>query len=69
VLTIINAAVRPYKGAKAVQILKNGKLQYVPITTGIKGIDRIEVTSGVQNGEKVIIGNTTTTVTPFTSGG
>jgi len=59
VLSIINAAVRPYKGAKAVQIIKNGKLQYVPIKTGVKGLDRTEITSGVTEGEKVIIGNTT----------
>jgi len=60
VLSAINAAVRPYKGAKAVQIIKNGKPQYAPIKTGIKGLDRTEVTSGVTEGEKVIIGNTTT---------
>jgi len=60
VLSIINAAVRPYKGAKAVQIIKNGIAQYVPIKIGIKGLDRTEVTSGVTEGEKVIIGNTKT---------
>jgi len=60
VLSIINAAVRPYKGAKAVQTIKNGIVQYVPIKIGIKGLDRTEVTSGVTEGEKVIIGNTTT---------
>jgi len=60
VLSIINAAVRPYKGSKAVQIVKNGIAQYVPIKIGIKGLDRTEVTSGVTEGEKVIIGNTTT---------
>lgn len=57
VLTVVNAAVRPYKGAKALQILKNGKVEYIPITTGIKGTDRTEITSGATLGQKVIIGN------------
>jgi len=69
VLTVINAAIRPYKGAKAVQVLKNGKLQYDPVTTGIKGLDRTEIISGVKDGEKVIIGNTTSPTTSLTSGG
>jgi multidrug efflux pump subunit AcrA (membrane-fusion protein) len=59
VLTVVNAAVRPYKGAKAVQIVHKGKTEYVTVTTGIKGFDRTELTSGVTLGEKVIIGNTT----------
>jgi multidrug efflux pump subunit AcrA (membrane-fusion protein) len=59
VLSVINAAIRPYKGTKAVQVIKNGKLEYDPVTTGIKGLDRTEITSGVTEGEKVIIGNTT----------
>ncbi len=58
-LSVINAAVRPYKGAKAVQVLKKGKLQYDIVATGIKGLDRTEIISGVTEGEKVIIGNTT----------
>jgi len=69
VLSVINAAIRPYQGAKAVQVLKNGIPQYEPIKTGIKGLDRTEVTSGVTEGEKVIIGNTAGTATPFTPGG
>lgn len=69
VLSVVNAAVRPYKGAKAVQVLRNGKLQYDPIIVGIKGLDRTEIISGVTEGEKVIIGNTTSAITPFTPGG
>ncbi len=62
VLTVVNAAIRPYKGAKAVQVLnKKGKLEYVTVTTGIKGFDRTELTSGVTLGQKVIIGNTSKT--------
>ena len=44
---------------KAVQTLdKNGKVQFIPVTTGIKGLDRTEIIKGVTQGEKVIIGNT-----------
>lgn len=68
VLTVVNAAVRPYKGAKAVQIFKNNKLEYVPVITGIKGLDRTEITSGVTLGEKVVIGNITK-ATPSPLGG
>lgn len=66
VLTVINAAIRPYKGAKAVQVLKNGKAVYDIVTTGIKGQDRTEITSGVTAGEQVIIGNTSKPVSPLT---
>ncbi len=61
VLTVVNAAIRPYKGAKAIQILdKNGKVVYITVTTGIKGADRTELLTGATDGEKVIIGGTTT---------
>ena len=61
VLTVVNAAIRPYKGAKAIQTLdKNGKPIYAPVTTGIKGADRTELLTGATEGEKVIIGGTTT---------
>lgn len=61
ILTVLNGAVRPYKGAKAVQVLKNGKPVFVPVTTGLKGNDRTEITNGVTEGEKVIIGGNTPT--------
>ena len=59
VLSVVNAAVRPYKGARAVEILgKNGKPEYVPVVTGIKGADRTEIIKGVQEGTKVIVATT-----------
>jgi antitoxin (DNA-binding transcriptional repressor) of toxin-antitoxin stability system len=39
------------------------------VTTGIKGLDRTEITSGVTDGEKVIIGNTTKPAASLTPGG
>jgi multidrug efflux pump subunit AcrA (membrane-fusion protein) len=65
VLTVVNAAVRPYKGGKAVQVLnKKGKPEFMKVTTGIKGFDRIELLTGVIEGQKVIIGNTSKTPVP-----
>jgi len=62
VLTVLNAAIRPYQGVKAIQILdKNGKPKFIKVITGIKGADRTEIVSGATVGEKVILGNTQTT--------
>jgi HlyD family secretion protein len=66
VLTVVNAAIRPYKGTKAIEILRNGKVSYDTVTTGIKGTDRTELTSGATAGEQVIIGNTSKSVSPLT---
>lgn len=69
VLTVVNAAIRPYKGTKAIQTLdKNGKAIFVKVTTGIKGADRTELVTGATAGEKVIIGGTTTLQTASLTG-
>jgi len=60
VLTVVNAAIRPYQGVKAIETLKNGKPTYVKVTTGIKGADRTELITGATVGEKVILGTTST---------
>lgn len=66
VLTVVNAAIRPYKGAKAVQVLnKKGKVEYIQVTTGIKGLDRTEITQGLTAGQKVIIGNSGSNAKPL----
>lgn len=63
VLTVPNNAIKPYKGGKAVLIPGAGKdkvngktlpFHYVPVKTGIKGITRTEVLSGVTEGETVV---------------
>jgi multidrug efflux pump subunit AcrA (membrane-fusion protein) len=62
-LTVPNAAIKPYKGGKAVEILDKSKpatkqIKLVPVTIGIKGIDRTEIISGVKEGTVVITGTT-----------
>lgn len=59
VLTVVNAAIRPYQGSKSIETLdKKGKVVFVPVSTGIKGEDRTEIVRGATEGEKVIIGGT-----------
>ena len=65
-LTVANAAIKPYQGGKAVQVVdttqpaKNGQpaLKYIPVTTGIKTTDRTEILSGLAEGTDVVINNT-----------
>ncbi len=67
VLTVINGAIRPFNGSKAIQILdKKGKPVYVNVTTGIKGTDRTEILSGATAGEQIILGGPAPTPLPAT---
>lgn len=55
-LTLPLAAVRTDKNGKYVAVMEqNGQTQNVPITTGSVGDDRIEITSGVAEGTRVVI--------------
>lgn len=67
VLTVSNSAIKPYKGAKAVIVAganretqvkdKTGKAlpyHYVPVKTGLKGITKTEILSGVAEGTVVV---------------
>ncbi|MBT3249811.1 MAG: HlyD family efflux transporter periplasmic adaptor subunit [Candidatus Pacebacteria bacterium] len=60
-LIVPNAAVKPYQGSKAVQILsqKNGQPIYVPVEIGIEGDSYTEIISGLKDGQQVIIGQDT----------
>ncbi len=62
VLTVANSAIVPYQNGKAVQVLSaKGNVQYVPVTVGLKGFTRSEIVSGVDDGTRVILGNTNPT--------
>lgn len=61
VLTVPNAAVVLYKGKKAVRVLKDGKVTYVPVTVGITGESRTEILNGISEGQQVIVALTNTT--------
>ena len=58
VLTVSNAAIKPYKGGKAVQILdpKTNKPISVPVKVGLKSATRTEIVEGIDEGTKIITG-------------
>ena len=58
VLTVPQEAIQEKNGNKIVQVFKNGKTEDRDITTGLEGSDDlIEIISGLQEGEKIIIQN------------
>lgn len=56
VLTVPNSAIRPYKGGKAVRIIdpNTNEMLYIPVTLGVKGNEKTEITEGVEEGMEVI---------------
>jgi macrolide-specific efflux system membrane fusion protein len=56
VLRVPVTAVNPRNGRATVQVLgKDGKIETRQITTGLKGDDDIEITSGLDVGDKVVV--------------
>lgn len=56
VLSVPNSAVKPYRGGRAVQVLEGKDLKYIPVVIGIRGDERSEIIRGVEEGQKIIIG-------------
>ena len=54
VLSVPNSAIKPYQGGRAVRIIKNKKVQYVPVATGVKGDSRTQIISGIEEGQEII---------------
>lgn len=54
VLAVPNSAIVVYQGKKAVRILKDDVLTYIPVTIGIKGESYTQITSGIRDGQQVI---------------
>lgn len=54
ILAIPNSAVKPYQKGRAVRILKNNKVEYLPVKTGIKGKDYTQVLDGLSEGQEII---------------
>jgi HlyD family secretion protein len=65
VLTVSNAAIKPYQGGKAVEVIDESggeqrgssgqKTKLVPVKTGIKDATRTEILSGIEEGTQVIV--------------
>lgn len=71
-LTVPLAAIKTNKDQQYVVVVKNdGKTENVPIKTGLVGDDRVEVTSGLNEGDQVImaVAKTQTSATPQGGGG
>jgi multidrug efflux pump subunit AcrA (membrane-fusion protein) len=49
------AAVREAEGRATVQRLDNGRLVAVPVTLGIRGGAKVEVLSGLETGDTVVL--------------
>ena len=60
VLTVPNAAVKPYKGGKAVRVpgKKKGEIEFVPVIVGIRGDARTQIISGLSEGQEIIVATT-----------
>ncbi len=56
VLTVPSSAVKPYQGGKAVRIVgKNGEIEFIPVEVGSKGGGKVEIISGIEEGDEVIV--------------
>jgi len=70
VLLVPTAAVQTVNGQSTVRVLKNGQITTVPVQTGEASDTQTEITSGLTEGETVVIGvtstqNTATGASPF----
>ena len=57
VLSVPNAAVKPYQGGRAVRVVdpKTKEPTFVPVTIGVRGDERTEILKGVAEGQEVVI--------------
>ncbi|SDF15794.1 efflux RND transporter periplasmic adaptor subunit [Sporolituus thermophilus] len=70
VMTLPLAAIRTDKTGKYVVVVgDNGQTQNVPVTTGSVGDDRVEITSGLKEGDKVVVSLPKTQAQGQTGGG
>ena len=67
VLTVPSTAVQTVAGQSTVRILKNGQIQTVPVEVGDSNDTDTEITSGLSEGDTVVIGTLTTGSTGATS--
>lgn len=55
VLSVPNAAVKPYQGGRAVRIVgKDGQVEYIPVQIGIRGTEKTQILKGLTEGQEVI---------------
>ena len=55
VLTVPSSAVKPYQGGKAVRMVGDkDEIKFTPVEVGAKGGGRIEILSGIEEGDEVV---------------
>lgn len=60
VLLIPSTAIQTQAGQSYVRVLRNGQEQQIPVEVGLSGDTQTEITSGLSEGDEVIIGTVTT---------
>ncbi len=55
--TIVLRPEAPKRISRGVFVVRDKKAVFVPVQTGITGVTDIEVTSGVQEGDQIIVGS------------
>lgn len=56
VLTVPNAAIKPYEGGKAVRVVgEDHEPEFVPVEIGVKGEERTQILSGIEEGQEIIV--------------
>ncbi len=57
VLTVSSSAIKPYKGGRAVRVYdkKTKKIDFIPVTPGIKGDSRTEIKKGLTEGQEIVV--------------
>jgi HlyD family secretion protein len=69
VLTVPSKAVKTVSGQKVVTVVKDGQQVQTPVTTGLSANSLTEIVSGLQEGDVVAVGGTTTTTTSSSTAG
>ena len=67
-LLVPNRAVTQQGSNTVVQVINNGVIQTVTITTGVSDLSNTEVTSGLTEGEQVVVPKAATTTTSAPGG-
>jgi len=68
-LTVPLAAVKGNNGGQYVMVVKNNNTQNTPVTTGITGDSKIEILSGLSEGDEIVASSAKTQTTKSTQGG
>lgn len=63
------SAVKSNNGGQYVMVVKNGKTQNTPVTTGITGDDKIEILSGLTESDQVVVSSAKAVASGTAKGG